>query len=553
MPSIKELSLRSWPSGVPTEAQYPLGRVPLAEYLTLRAREHPEKPALIFYGRIVSYRELEESSNRLAGYLLQQGVKKGDRVALFLLNCPQYYIAHYAALKIGAILVPCSPLFKEMELEYQLLDAGVETLLTLDLLFPVAQKVLGKVQLKRLIVTNLNDYLPEEATLPLIEMMQIKKSPIPGTVDFLEALSSGDAAPPEVRVELDDVALLQYTGGTTGLPKGAMLSQFAVLFKSATSWSNARIVNADTVGLAITPVFHIASMLANVDAPILAGSTVVLLANFDPETTLAAIERYRVNTFLATVPLNVRLIEQASAGRHDLSSLRLTLTSSFGIILTEEIARQWAEITGGGILVEAAYGLSETHTFDTFMPRHKIKYGYGSCGIPNAETDIRIFDFDDRTRELPLGKEGEIAVKGPSNFLGYWNRPAETAATLVDGWVFTGDVGRFDEDGYLFFLGRRKEMIKVSGFSVFPEEVELLLGKHPAVANAAVIPKPDERKGEVVKAFIILKPAEKATAEEIQNWARQNMSAYKVPAAIEFVDSLPLSGSGKVLRRLLKP
>jgi len=551
MQSIKEISLKSWPPGVPTEAQYPLGKVPLAEYLKMRAKEHPDKPAIIFYGHTITYRELDEASNRVANYLLQQGVKKGDRVALFLLNCPQYHIAHYAAWKIGAVIAPCSPLFKEMELEYELNDAGVETLVTLDVLYPVAQKILGNTSVKRVIVSNLNDFLPEEPTLPITDVMKIKKSPIPGTVDLMDILTTGDATPPAVKVELDDLALLQYTGGTTGLPKGAMLTQFAALFKSATCMTNARTVSPDTISLAIAPIFHIAGMLGNVDAPIFAGATVVLLIGFDPETTMAAIEKYKVSYFTATVPMNVGLMNHPKVSQYDLSSLRLTLTMSFGITLTAEIAKQWAEVTKGGILVEASYGLSETHTFDCFVPLHKIKYGV--CGIPNAETDIRIFDFDDHTKELPIGEEGEIAVKGPANFKGYWNKPEATAETLIDGWVFTGDVGKFDEDGYLAFLGRRKEMIKVSGFSVFPEEVELLLCKHPAIAQAAVIPKPDPHKGEVIKAFIILKPGATATAEEIQAWSKENFSSYKVPAVIEFTDSFPMSGAGKVLRRLLKP
>ncbi|MGE5545036.1 MAG: AMP-binding protein, partial [Bacillota bacterium] len=418
-------------------------------------------------------------------------------------------------------------------------------------LFPVAQKILDNTQVKRVIISNLNDFLPDEPTLPVTDVMKVKKTMIPGTIDLMDILANGDATPPDVKVELNDLALLQYTGGTTGLPKGAMLTQFAALFKSATCMTNARVVSPDTISLAIAPIFHIAGMLGNVDAPILAGATVVLLIGFDPETTMMAIEKYKVNYFTATVPMNVGLMNHPKVNQYDLSSLKLTLTMSFGITLTEEIAKQWARVTKGGILVEASYGLSETHTFDCFIPLHKIKYGV--CGIPNAETDIRIFDFEDRTKELPIGEEGEIAVKGPANFVGYWNKPEATAETLIDGWVFTGDVGRFDEDGYLAFLGRRKEMIKVSGFSVFPEEVELMLCKHPAIAQAAVIPKPDPQKGEVIKAFIILKPGQSATAEEIQAWAKQNMSSYKVPAVIEFTDSFPMSGAGKVLRRLLKP
>ncbi len=431
MQSIKEISLKSWPPGAPTEAQYPLGKVPLAEYLKMRAQEHPDKPAIIFYGRTITYRELDEASNCLANYLLQQGVKKGDRVALFLLNCPQYHIAHYAAWKIGAVVAPCSPLFKEMELEYELNDAGAETLVTLDVLFPVVQKVLDKTPVKRVITTNLNDFLPEEPTLPITDVMKIKKSPIPGTADLMEIIANGDTRPPEVKVELDDLALLQYTGGTTGLPKGAMLTQFAALFKSATAYANARVVRPESIVLAIAPIFHIAGMLVGVDAPILAGATVVLLVGFDPETAMMAIDKYKVNYFTGTVPMNVAIMNHPNVGKYDLSSLRLTLTMSFGIALNEEIAKQWAEVTKGGILVEAAYGLSETHTFDTFVPLNKIKYG--TCGIPNAETDIRIFDFNDRSRELPIGEEGEIAVKGPANFKGYWNKPEATAETLIDG------------------------------------------------------------------------------------------------------------------------
>ena len=552
MLSVKEISLRSWPPGVPTEAQFPLGKVPLHYYLRHHAQKNPDKPAIIYYGQEVTYRELEEASNQFGNYLLQQGVKKGDRVGIFMLNCPQYYIAHYGAWKIGAVLSPCSPLFKEMELEYQLNDSDVETLVLLDILYPVASKILDKTSVKRIITTNINDFLPEEPTLPITDTMKIKKTSIPGAVDLMDILANADATPPAVDISVDDLSLLQYTGGTTGLPKGAMLLQYAGLFKSATLNANVTFEDEDSILLCINPIFHIAGMLLGVDAPIFAGASVVLLTAFDSETAIKAIDQYKVNRWWGSVPMMIGVMNSPLASQHDLSSLRITLATSFGITLTDEIADQWAELTKGGILAECAYGLTETHTMDAFMPRHKIKHG-GVCGIATAETDIRIFDFDDHTKELPIGEEGEIAVNTPSHFLGYWNKPEETAKSLVNGWVFTGDVGKFDEDGYLTFLGRRKEMIKVSGFSVFPEEVELFLCKHPAVAQAAVIPKPDERKGEVIKAFIILKPGQTATADEIKAWSKENMSSYKVPAVIEFIDSLPMSGAGKVLRRLLQP
>ena len=333
MQNIKEISLKSWPPGVPTEAQYPLGKVPLAEYLRLRAKEHPDKPAVIFYGYTLTYRELDEASDRFANYLLEQGVKKGDRVGLFLLNCPQYYIAHYGSWKIGAILCPCSPLFKERELEYQLNDAGVETLVTLDILYPIAGKVIDKTSVKRVIVSNLNDFIPEEPTLPLMDAMKVKKASIPGTVDLMDIITNGDATPPIVDVDLDDIALLQYTGGTTGMPKGAILTQFAALFKSATAVTNAQVASPDTISLAIAPIFHIAGMLGNVDATICAGATVILLASFDPETTMAAIDKYKVNYFTSTVPMNVGLMAHPKLKEYDLTSLRLNLTMSFGIPL----------------------------------------------------------------------------------------------------------------------------------------------------------------------------------------------------------------------------
>ncbi len=550
MESIKEISLRSWPPGVPTEVEYPLGKVPLHEYLRMRAEEHPDKPAIIFYGRIVTYRELDESSDRLANFFSKQGVKKGDRVGLFLLNCPQYMIAHYASWKIGAVLSPCSPLFKEMELEYQLNDSGVETLVCLDILYPIVEKVLGNTSVKTVVVTNLNDFLPAEPTLPLVDQMKVQKVPIPGTYDLMDILANEDATPPQVKVDLEDLALLQYTGGTTGLPKGAMLTHFAALFTSATAVTNGnKPFQPETIILVASPIFHIAGMLCAVDAPIVAGCTVVLLVMFDPETTMKAADLYKVNYWVSAVPMNLAVMNHPKVNEYDLSSIRLNMAMSFGITLTAEIAKQWSELTKGGYCFESSYGLTETHTYDCFVPINNIKYGV--CGIPGAETDIRIFDFDDHNKEMPIGEEGEIAVFTPSHFIGYWNNPEATAQTLINGWVYTGDVGKFDEEGYLAFLGRRKEMIKVSGFSVFPEEVELLLCKHPAVAQAAVIPKADAHKGEVIKAFLILKPGQTATADEIRSWAKENISTYKVPTIIEFTDSFPMSGAGKVLRRLL--
>lgn len=547
---MERIWMKSWQQDIPQSLTFEQGKKPVHEYLRIRAREMPEKTAVIFYGREISYGELDTASDRFANYLLRQGVKKGDRVAIFMANCPQYMIAHFGMQKIGAIVCPCSPLFKEMELTYELNDAETEVLVTWDILMPIVGKVIGGTKVKKVVVTNLNDYVPAEPTLPLVDMMKIPKQTVPGTDDFMDIVTKGDATPPSVDIDLDqDISLFQYTGGTTGLPKGSMLSFYAALFKTAAVCTIAGITK-ETISLVSMPVFHIAGMVAGMNSCIYAGATQILFTQFDVKATMEAIQRYKANFWYSAVPMNVGIMMHPEGKNYDLSSMKLCLTSSFGIILTEEISRQWEAFTGGGRLIEGAYGLSETHTADTYVPRDKVKYG--TMGIPGFEADFRIVDLSDRTKEMPVGESGEIALKNPGVFKGYWRKPKETANTLVDGWVYTGDVGKFDEDGFLYLLGRAKEMIKVSGFSVYPEEVELMLNKYPGVAQSAVIGVPDPQKMEVVKAFIVMQPGKTATEEEIKAWAKQNMSPYKVPAQIEFRTALPLLGTGKILRRALK-
>ena len=547
---MERIWMKNWQKDIPTSLNFESGRKPIHEYLRIRAEEMPDKTAIIFYGREISYRELDEASDRFAAYLSRNGVKKGDRVAIFMANCPQYIIAHFGTQKIGGIVCPCSPLFKEMELTYELNDAETEILVTWDILMPIAGKVLGNTKVKKVVVTNLNDFVPSEPTLPLVDTMKIPRQNIPGTDDFMEIIATREAPPPRVEIDLEnDISLFQYTGGTTGLPKGSMLSYNAALFKTAAVCAITGITK-DTICLVSMPVFHIAGMVAGMNSCVYAGATQILFTQFDIKATLEAIQRYKADFWYSAVPMNVGIMMHPEGRNYDLTSMKLCMTSSFGITLTEEISRQWAAFTGGGLLIEGAYGLSETHTADTYVPRDKIKYG--TMGIPGFEADFKIVDLADRTREVPIGESGEIVLKNPGVFKGYWRKPEETANALIDGWVYTGDVGKFDEDGFLYLMGRAKEMIKVSGFSVYPEEVELMLNQYPGVAQSAVIGIPDPQKMEVVKAFIVMKPGETATEEEIKAWAKQNMSAYKVPARIEFRSSLPLLGTGKILRRALK-
>lgn len=547
---MEKIWMKHWPQDLPPKIVFAQGQIPLHEYLRFQAEEIPNKAAIIFYGRTITYQELNEASDRFAAYLLSKGIKKGDRVGVFLLNCPQYAIAHFGIQKIGAIVCPCSPLFKELELEYEVNDAQIELLVTLDLFMPIVKTVLDKTGLKQVVATNLNDYLPETPSLPLIDQMKVPGNSIPGTDDFMEIVGADDISLPSVEIDMEnDISLFQYTGGTTGLPKGCMLSFNAALFKTASAVGITEMTR-DSVCLVTMPIFHIAGMLAGMNSCIYAGATQVLLSMFDVKTAVQAISTYGVNFWYSAVPMNVGIMAAPESKQHDLSSLKLCLTSSFGIQLTKEIADQWREFTKGGLLVEGAYGLSETHTVDTFVPRHNIKYD--TCGIPGPDSDFKIMDLDGSGTELEQGEEGEIVLKNPGVFKGYWNKPEETAQTLMDGWVHTGDIGKFDEDGYLHLLGRVKEMIKVSGFSVYPEEVELLLNVHGEVAQSAVIGVPDHQKGEVVKAYIIKTPGSDLDEQGLIRWAKKHMSSYKCPKYIEFRESLPTLATGKLLRRKLQ-
>jgi long-chain acyl-CoA synthetase len=557
---MEPLWMKNWPDFIPKEASYPQGKKPVFEYLRDNARAYPDRTAIIFYGKEVTYGELDGMSEQFAHFLTDSGLKKGDRIALFMPSCPQYHIAHYGINKMGGVIVPCSPLFKEWELVYELRDAGAKAIVSLDLLYPVAAGACAECAIENVVVTSLHDFLPSAPTMNLTPMMKMPKVVHPNTTEFVDILSRYPSTPVQVDVGLDDIVQLQYTGGTTGLPKGAILTHGSKLFKVSVL---SKTISGDLAFLghkednysclATLPTFHIAGMLGSVDTMIAQGSTQVLIVMFDPVAAMQAIDRYKLQFFQATVPMNIGIMNHPDRKKYDLSSLKLCLTTSFGVQITDEIASRWKMDTGGCFLAEGAYGLTETHTFDTFMPLNKPKCIPGCQGIPIPGQNIKIVAFEDKSREVPIGEMGEIVVSNPSVLKGYWNKPEETKTSLVDGWVYTGDMGKFDEDGYLYYLGRKKEMIKISGFSVFPEEVETFLGRHEAVANSAVIGVPDEKKGEAIKAFVVLRPEfqGKVNAEDIITWAKEGISSYKVPQFIDFRENLPMSGVGKVLRRVL--
>jgi fatty-acyl-CoA synthase/long-chain acyl-CoA synthetase len=548
---------RIWPADVPAAPVYPLGEKPLADYLRGWASQYPERTAINFYGARVSYRELDLLSDQCAALLGSHGVAAGSRVAVMLGNCPQVHIAFYAILKLGAVYVPVNPLFKADELVYELNDAGASVAIVADQLAPGVLSVKSQSGLTTVFTTGQGELLPAQPELPLPAGLGNRAQRVHGTIDLLSAMRACEAGPPDVSIDLDALAALNYTGGTTGLPKGCMHTQRDMLYTAATSYAVSGAIKADgtivesgEAMLSFLPMFWIAGENLGLISPIFTGATLVLLARWDPLAVMAAIDRYQVGRTFMVVDNVLELLAHPELPRYSLRSLRRTRTASFVRKLTPDIRRRWFALTGS-TLAEGSWGMTETHTSDTFTTGMQtddmdLRGRPIFVGLPVPGTHIKICDFDTHA-VLPIDEEGEIVVKTPSLFKGYWGQPGVNAEVFRDGWFHTGDIGAYDADGYLHFLGRRKEMLKVRGMSVFPSEIEVLLSRHPAVLGSAVVGRTDPDKGQVPVAFIRLRPeqANEVTAETLQVWCRDNMAVYKVPE-IRLVTELPMTATGKV-------
>ncbi len=542
-----------WPAGVPQQPAYPFGEAPLTDYLRRWAAVQPDKPAVIFYGTVISYAELDRLSDAFAALLAQHGVVQGDRVAVFLPNCPQFHIAFFGLLKLGCVHVPVNPMFKEHELLYELEDTGAVAMVTQDQLMPLVRIVLPRATLCAVFVTSLTEMLPAEPTLPVLASIREARLDCPDAVDLLPALATVTVAPPTVAVGLDDIAALNYTGGTTGMPKGCVHTQRDMLYTAATTCTCANGSTSDDVMLNFHPVFWIAGENFGLIFPMFCGATLVLLARWDPLAWMAAVQRYRVTLAGLLVDNAVAVMDHPAAAGHDLRSLRGTRVSSFVKKLNQNYRDRWHALTGA-VMIEAAWGMTETHTCDTFTTGQQtddfdLKSQPIFVGLPVPGTEFKVTSFE--TGELlPLGTEGEIVVRSPSLLKSYWNKPEATAASLRNGWFYTGDIGLLDEAGFLHFLGRRKEMLKVNGMSVFPAEIEALLGQHPAVVGSGVIGRVDEARGQAPVAFVLAAEGAGLTEAALTAWCRQNMATYKVPA-IHIVDQLPMTATGKVKKEEL--
>jgi long-chain acyl-CoA synthetase len=507
-------------------------RMPVFGLLEQRASANPELIALAFFDQQLTYAGLLDQTNRMATALLRLGLQPGDRVMLMLPNCPAYAIAYYGTLKAGGIVAQTNPLYVERELEYLARDCGARFIVTADALYPRVRAVMPRTALEHVIVATLaNTELDAEA---------LRLEPL---------LAEQPAGDPGVAVDPDAVAVLQYTGGTTGVPKGAMLSHANLVANVLqTEEMGQQAEPGDVRILTILPLFHSYGMTCCLNLGLHIGARLVLLPRFEIDHIMQAIKRHRITHFPGVPTMYVAVLNYPNAEDYGISSIRSI--GSGGAALPVEVAETFEKRFGAEI--GEGYGLSEaspvTHATPGWDPRLRR---LGSVGIPIPSTDARIVDVETGTQVLGADAAGELCVAGPQVMQGYWNQPGETASVLRDGWLYTGDIARMDADGFFYILDRKKEMITVGGYNVYPREIEEVLYEHPAVFEAAVVGVPDAYKGELPKAFVALKPQAEASADELIAFCRQRLAPFKVPKFVEFRTTLPRSAVGKILRREL--
>ena len=543
--------LRYWPKGVPHQQRVP--RATLVDYLDVAAHRYPDKPAIIFGGAVLDYAGLRAQVEAVAAYLQQVlGVQRGDRVLLFSQNCPQFIVAFYAALRAEATVIPVSPMSTASELRYYAENSGARVVLAAqELLAPVRACVDGGV-LSGALVHAYGDALSGPAPDPLPDVVLAPRAPLPegpAWHGFAQALAQARRPAPYGGLP-DDLAVIPYTSGTTGHPKGCMHSHATVL-ASLTASQVWRGLHMESVCLCVAPMFHMLGLQNGMNMPITLGATMVMMPRWDAAVAVRLIERHRVSVWTAPPSMVIDLFAQPEAAQRDLSSLAL-LTGG-GAAMPEAVAKMLSERFG--LSYNEGYGLSETASF---LHANPLARGKRQClGVPTQGVDSRIVD-PETLRELPPGEVGEIVTSAAQLMLGYWHHDEANRAAFFerDGKRFfrTGDLASVDEDGYFFMRDRLKRMINASGYKVWPAEVESLLYAHPAIHEACVIAVDDAKRGETVKALVVLKPGwnQPLSAEQLIDWSRGQMAVYKAPRIVEFVDQLPKSNTGKILWRALQ-
>jgi len=545
--------VKSYPPGVSDTIKLP--EEPLTGLLDEAVKAFPNNIATDFEGQTLTYAQLGQAVDKFASVLRDLGVGKGTRVGTLLPNLPQNVITYYAALRLGGIIVENNPLYTERELEHQLNDAGVEVLVVMDQMYPKIREIRNELpKLREVIVTNVFDaFKGIKAVLgPMTKKGKSVIAPVPRSEPvrfWKDVMRSAKGGVPQTPVNAkEDLALLQYTGGTTGVSKGVMLTHFNLVANcaQARAWFTDAEPGKEVVLIAL-PLFHSYGQTVCMNVGIMLAGKLVLEPNpRDLPAVLHTIGRTKPTIFPGVPTLYANLLAHPKLKETDMSSIRLCFSGAAP--LPVEVQEQWEKVTGGR-LVEG-YGLSETSPIATGNPLYG-KRKIGTIGLPVPETDIKLVDIDDPSKEVPAPGPGELCIKGPQVMQGYWNRPEETQEVLRDGWLYSGDIAEVDEDGFFKIVDRKKDMIIVGGFNVYPRDVEEILYQNSKVLEAAVIGKPNPRSGETVKAFIVLKPGQKMDNDEIDKFMRENLTAYKVPKEYEFVADLPKTMVGKVLRRAL--
>ena len=529
----------SWPAHVPKHLDLP--QVPLQEILHKSAKEFPQKTSIVYGEREITYANLESLSNRFAQSLVKLGVKKGERVAVFLPNIPQFMIAYFGVLGAGAVVTAISPLYREREVEYQLNDSGAQTIVVLDSLYPIIAKVKQKTKLRNVVVTGQEEYCYKKT----------RPSDVPNTLAFQALTEKEPSKHPNMKFNpTEDLAALQYTGGTTGTAKGAMLTHTNLLSNALSFAAWIKGAAAQETFLTVLPLFHIYGMTTSMTVPVSLAAKMVLIPRFEPTKALEAVQKHRVTVFCGVPTMYQALLAHSELGKYDLTSIRVCISGASP--LPPQTQKEFMQVTSG--FLAEGYGLTEaspvTHCNPVDGTMNIVKVG--SIGMPLPDTDARIVDLASGAKTLGVGETGELAVKGPQVMKGYWRQPEETSLVLNDGWLLTGDIAHMDKDGYFYITDRKKDLIKYGGFSIYPRELEDILYEHPAVKLCAVVGKTDPLAGEIPKVFIALKEGASASAEEIKAFVNHKVAPYKAIRQIEFRKDLPVSSAGKVLKRQLQ-
>ena len=534
--------LRHYDYWVPPHLNYP--ERPLHEILDTTVVDMPDRPATSFFGATLTFEEIKDRSDRLATALDAYGITKGDRVGIMLPNCPQYVIAAFAILRHGAVVVNINPSFTAREVLSIATDSGIRLLITLDALTPLALGIKDQTAIERIIITSLSEYAEPPGPAPRVA----------GTESLAEILGTNKPGVFRVPIASTDLAVLQYTGGTTGTPKGAMLTHgniFANVVQTETFMYRNR-TRGEARYLIVIPYFHIYAFTVGMMKGIWVGALQILIPKYDVDQVMTALREFRPTYFPAVPTVFVSLLNHPKIKQYGLERVRTFNTG--GAPCPVEVIEQW-ERTFGRTLNEG-YGLSETSPV-THTTAQLAKRKPGTIGLPVCDTDQKIVDLETGDHEVPIGEAGELCISGPQVMKGYWQRPEESARVLRRGsdgriWFHTGDIARMDEDGYTSIVQRKKDMIIVDGFNVYPSEVETVLYMHPAVRLVAVIGVPDAYHGEVVKACVVLKEGTAATAEELVAHCKTGLAPYKLPRQVELRDNLPMSAVGKILYRVLR-